>query len=842
MRKHAWVFAKKTLPRRHSFKTVFDALQLEKCEGVAPPSTTDAYFARSFPTPTDGSVFFVDSNATIEGDGSKASPFSTLAAAIKTCKNGAQMTIVLRGGVHYTEGLLLTAMHSGMTIQNFEGENAVVSGAVHVPVSKSKWSQHNAATNTWKLDLSGWQHMPTESFGMRVRSKRAVRARFPDGDPEQGTGICHEHPAYIDTASYTAPSIPLKVFVSNPGDWPGVFWLAEPEGGTLPNTGTNFGGTGRWADSYGGVCSSRQAPFGYWCSTANSRSQAQNDLYPPYASVGGFTYANTSVAARVSNWSRPQGAVYHTHTVFASTQCLVTKVENNTVHFDPTIGCDQTGVSVVRPRHDFQGFAHGWYVDNVLEECDSPGEYFHDAEEKALYYTFNATEQPTGNEDFALTTTKVIFNVSGTQTQPVKGVTIRGLTIRDTALTYLGTTAADVHYIASDSDWTVQRSGAVLLEGTEGFVFESNEVTRCDGNGVFLSNYNRNATIQGNEFSWIGDSAMSAFGSTGRCLNANCSVRLDYPSGVDGRGGNQPRFTRVVGNLVREVGLYQKQSAAWVQHLTAKTHIESNVFFNMPQTAVGFNDGFGGGDHVAGNLIFNTNRQTIAHGVINAWERMPYISDIGVIRNVSKAAINTTMEMPSLQQLNAGFIPGFSPAPAGVGSVVSQFRRVYKNFLIANYNSLSAVTLDDAASRFLMYSNLFTHGQIGVGESCHNSQWVFGAGNLYAYTTNGQYNGCCSAVSGALIAGEGPSPTGVRTFFYNSTFLNLRDADWCNNRELTKLNLSQFWNNEVHSPTGKATGPACNGANNTISGVRWQTPKPQRGRLQCCTPIHGPLR
>lgn len=122
----------------------------------------------------------------------------------------------------------------------------------------------------------------------------------------------------------------------------------------------------------------------------------------------------------------------------------------------------------------------------------------------------------------------------------------------------------------------------------------------------------------------IGDNAMSSFGSMGNCLYQNCSVRLDYPSGVDGRAGNQPRYTRVVGNLIREVGMYQKQSAAWVQHLTAATHFEGNVAMNGPHAALDFNDGFGGGDVVAGNLMFNWDRQTIYHGVINMWERMPY--------------------------------------------------------------------------------------------------------------------------------------------------------------------------------------------------------------------------
>ena len=131
-----------------------------------------------------------------------------------------------------------------------------------------------------------------------------------------------------------------------------------------------------------------------------------------------------------------------------------------------------------------------------------------------------------------------------------------------------------------------------------GFTFDHNHVSRCDGNGLFLSNFNRNATIAQNEFSWVGDSAMSAFGSMGDCLYQNCSTRLKYPSGVDGRAGNQPRNTHVVGNLVREVGLFQSQSGAWASHLAAATHLESNVFMNIPLSAVNFNDGFGGGDDV----------------------------------------------------------------------------------------------------------------------------------------------------------------------------------------------------------------------------------------------------
>ena len=157
--------------------------------------------------------------------------------------------------------------------------------------------------------------------------------------------------------------------------------------------------------------------------------------------------------------------------------------------------------------------------------------------------------------------------------------------------------------------------------------------------------------------------------------------------------------------------------------------------------------------------MFNWNRQTFAHGVINAWERLPYISDMGLVRNFTKAPANTTSEMPSLQQFREGYYPAYDPAPPGVGSVVSPFRRVHNNMIMANYNSLAAVLLDDAGSRFLMYDNYFVYGHWGVGESCHESQWVYGVGNMYAYTTDPRivYGLSVDNNGGKMISSEGPS-------------------------------------------------------------------------------------
>jgi hypothetical protein len=219
----------------------------------------------------------------------------------------------------------------------------------------------------------------------------------------------------------------------------------------------------------------------------------------------------------------------------------------------------------------------------VLEECDSPGEYFVDAADEALYYTFNGTEKPTGNEEFSLTRTKVLFNISGTMDAPVRNIKIQGLTLRDAAFTYLGTTDADRHWLPSEGDWALQRSGAVHIEGAEGVTLHQNQMTRCDGNGVFLGGYTRDVNISANDFNWIGDSVIAAFGWTSDCLHANCSIKLPAKVGPDGRGGEQPRDTYIGGNLIHEWGIWQKQSSAFFEALAATTTLESNVMFNGPR-------------------------------------------------------------------------------------------------------------------------------------------------------------------------------------------------------------------------------------------------------------------
>jgi hypothetical protein len=91
VRQHAWEFATQTLPQRESFKTAYDALQLQNCANgtsSSPPAPTieDGHTPPNYPTPAAGVVIYASSSSSGGngggGDGTKAAPFTTLVAAV----------------------------------------------------------------------------------------------------------------------------------------------------------------------------------------------------------------------------------------------------------------------------------------------------------------------------------------------------------------------------------------------------------------------------------------------------------------------------------------------------------------------------------------------------------------------------------------------------------------------------------------------------------------------------------------------------------------------------------------------------------------------------------------
>ena len=378
-RRHAWEFAKATLPQRGDFRTVFDALQLQAC-GLTPPYSTDTFTAPRFVTPP-GTVLYAAATGTSAGDGSKSKPL-TLEAAVAAAATAYQkpVTILLRGGVYrLADAVQLGPEHSNLTLQNFEGEEAVISGAAHVAVSKSAWSLANASTNTWQLDLKGQTGL-FPNYGLRVGTQRGILAKYPNGDPQlsavhmdsgsipygpgrylNGSGRSMQIPTYFSRAH--APVNTTREFWARPEDWPGVIWHGFPSTEKAPMDGA--GGYGAWFHAQGGVCSGRQVDYGYWCS-ANAPRSGSGRLQPPYNPPGGFLYASNSSLPQAGGYRNASGAVFHARggtNPYFSYMCLVDSIDNVTgsVHFDSSVGCDQGGPTTTT------GAAWDWFIEGVLE-------------------------------------------------------------------------------------------------------------------------------------------------------------------------------------------------------------------------------------------------------------------------------------------------------------------------------------------------------------------------------------------------------------------------------------------------------------------------------------------
>ena len=106
-----------------------------------------------------------------------------------------------------------------------------------------------------------------------------------------------------------------------------------------------------------------------------------------------------------------------------------------------------------------------------------------------------------------------------------------------------------------------------------------------------------------------------------------CSGRLHGWPRRDSRNSEQPRGT--IGTIITcmqhlpRYWLVAEAIKSLVPSCAAQTTLQGNIFCNGPRAAFKFNDGFGGGDDISGNLLLNCVRESSDHGPWNSWSRVP---------------------------------------------------------------------------------------------------------------------------------------------------------------------------------------------------------------------------
>jgi len=304
-----------------------------------------------------------------------------------------------------------------------------------------------------------------------------------------------------------------------------------------------------------------------------------------------------------------------------------------------------------------------WYIEGMLEELDAPNEFFHDVANSILYLFPNATDVDpvTGAppSELVIPAASLFFYLYGAQEFSTDNVTLEGLT-----LTHMRPTFMDPHGVPSGGDWALERQAAVMMEGTVDSAVIDCNFTRLDGNAILIQNYNRYTKILGNEFSWLGGSAVASWGF---------AQNEDGTGNPSGRGGHC-RNNTVSGNIMRELGLLQKQSSGYTQFLTGLSNVSHNVMYNMPRAAINFNDGFGGGNIMSNNVLFNTCRESGDHGAFNSWDRLPYVTTI------RDGHTRTTLQA---------------------------FNNMHHNVIVSNYNAdAGCFDTDDGSSFYKFWNNV----------------------------------------------------------------------------------------------------------------------------------------
>jgi len=704
----------------------YDALELNKYCGDRKPASSKNIFPPS-ENPTAEKIIYVDAiHGSDKDPGSFFEPKRTAQAALQALRASkhASSAIVFRAGTHFMEKPLeLTSQDVNLTLQNYPGEEVWLSGAqtltdlkwkeydvqpakdVVLPntnnargcaannpkdlkcgcqelataqscqaacnneTSCSSWTYHDAQTgktwarkcclrrdrswepfaqahhtsgyrtlgrNVWQADLSAYSFSTIPE--LRVDGARVTPARFPNANVEKDIWPV----GYLTSqgSDWLAPKISPKpnpahvVNVSAPNrDWDDYF--------------SHYGG------GIGGTCSLYEPPFSYWC----------QDTFPQGCG-GCFTWnipGGLKFGDKLGNktYKHIENAV-----IFAWRRAHWANWAFELESYHPA------NSTFIFGKGGFQGARGGpgsdWYISHVLEELDAPTEYYYSPSTKQLYYfpDQNTHGAPPASTRFEAVVQNTLVRAIGTQADPVKSLRVVGLGFRDTASTML-----EPHGVPSGGDWALERMAAVFLEGVEAARVEKVKMWKIGGNGLMLSKFSWRSSVVDSEFVWLGGTAVAAWGWTDEISDGGIH-------GIDGTGGDFPRYTTIERNVFHEIGIWEKQASGFFQAKAAQTTLRHNVAFNLARAGFNFNDGFGGGDEIVENVLFNTCRESSDHGPINSWDRQPFLTSV---RN-------------------------------GTPSTQMAWRDVRHNIVIANYGGSKEVDNDDGSLFYRVHHNFMAYG------------------------------------------------------------------------------------------------------------------------------------
>ena len=411
----------------------------------------------------------------------------------------------------------------------------------------------------------------------------------------------------------------------------------------------------------------------------NGRRQhmARYPNYDPNARPYGGFAADAFSKERAARWADPAGGFIHAmhQWHWGGYHYRITgKNENGEVTYEG--GWQNNRQMGMHPQHRF--------VENIFEELDAPGEWFHNAKTDTLYYS------PAAGVDLQTVTVEAVRLRHLIEFNGAKNVTLRGFVFRHAARTFMDTKEPLLR-----SDWTIYRGGALVFDHSEDCTVEDCELDQLGGNAIFVNGYNRRIRIVGCDIHDTGASAVAFVGDPAAVRNplfeynqSQSYAAIDRTPGP--KTNDFPADCLVDDCLIRSMGVVEKQATGVEISMSQNITIRHCSIYDASRAGINIGDGCWGGHVIEFCDVFDTVRETGDHGSFNSWGRDRFWGLNGAPPD----------ELPSLALLDA------------VNPTIIRNSRW-------RCDHGWDVDLDDGSSNYKIYNNLFLNGGLKLREGFH---------------------------------------------------------------------------------------------------------------------------
>lgn len=413
------------------------------------------------------------------------------------------------------------------------------------------------------------------------------------------------------------------------------------------------------------------------------------DASKPTAAYQGYA-ADAFAVERAANWADPTGGYIH----------AMHRSRWGGYHYRIT-GKEEAGEVTYEGgwQNNRQMGMHAEFrmVENIFEELDTGGEWFHDADTATLYYW------PPEGTDLAAATIEVVrlrhlVEFRGTEQAPVRHISMQGFVVRHAARTFMETKEPLLR-----SDWTIYRGGAFFLTGTEDIQILDTEFDQVGGNAVFVSNYNRRTLIQGCHIHDVGGSGVCFVGDPEAVRNplfeykeTNDLATIDRTPGP--KTNNYPAAGTVADCLIHGIGRVERQPAGVQISMAMGITVRDTSVYDCARAGINIGDGCWGGHLIERCDVFDTVLETHDHGSFNSWGRDRFWhSD----RSISSRAVDADPGLPFLDAMHTTVIRD------------SRWRCDHG----------WDIDLDDGSSNYAIYNNLLLRGGLKFREGFGRRAW-----------------------------------------------------------------------------------------------------------------------